>query len=166
MKKNKKFWDKVFLAISIFWVICVEIFCLLLLEPNYMQFIVSIGAFFIPFISTTAIIFWLLYIFIFKFPVIKDVKNKLADVYKKGNIEKEHFDKIAEGLDIAIKNQTTIEHIEELEELKQKQEIIEQKQINKTAELQSTLEIVKEIEKVKTEQSNFKEQVKNNINSF
>lgn len=127
MRRSKKFWDRIFLGFFVFWLFIIEIMCLLLLEPNYMVFITTIGIFFIPLISSIGVILGLLYTFIFKFPTIKDVKNRLADVYKRGNIIKEDFDKIAEGLEIALKRQDDYEHTEELKELEKKREIVSEK---------------------------------------
>lgn len=122
-RKNKKFWDYIFLTILVLWLILIEILCIALLEPNYLHFITTIGVFFIPLMSSLGCIIGLLYIFVFKFPTIKDLKNKLAEVYKRDNIHKADFDIIADGLNKAEERQKGIEHKEKIEEIQNKKEI-------------------------------------------
>lgn len=126
-RKNKKFWDYVFLTICVLWAVLIEVLCIALLEPNYLKFITTIGVFFIPLMSSLGCILVLLYIFVFKFPTIKDLKNKLAEVYKRDNIHKEDFDIIAEGLNNAQKRQMGIEKEEKIQEIRDKKEIQEEK---------------------------------------
>lgn len=133
MRKNKKLWDRIFLGFLIFWLIAIEVLTLAMLDPVYLGFITSIGVFFLPLITSIGIIIGLIYFFIMKFPVIQDVKNKLADVYKKGNIQKEHFDKIALGIDEAMNIQKKVEFEEEKEKINEK---IELKEIKEDAKLE------------------------------
>lgn len=126
-RKNKKFWDYVFLTICVLWAVLIEVLCIALLEPNYLKFITTIGVFFVPLMSSLGCILVLLYIFVFKFPTIKDLKNKLAEVYKRDNIHKEDFDIIAEGLNNAQKRQMGIEKEEKIQEIRDKKEIQEEK---------------------------------------
>lgn len=122
-RKNKKFWDYFFLGFMVFWLVLIEVLCIALLEPNYLHFITTIGVFFIPLMSSLGCIIMMLYIFVFKFPTIKDLKNKLAEVYKRDNIHKEDFDIIADGLSKAEQRQKGIEHKEKIEEIQNKKEI-------------------------------------------
>lgn len=126
-RKNKKFWDYIFLTIVVLWAILIEILCIALLEPNYLHFITTIGVFFIPLMSSIGCILVLLYMFVFKFPTIKDLKNKLAEVYKRDNIHKEDFDIIAQGLNNAEKRQKGIEKEEKIQEIRDKKDIQEEK---------------------------------------
>lgn len=126
-RKNKKFWDYVFLSICVVWAVLIEVLCIALLEPHYLEFITTIGVFFIPLMSSIECILVLLYLFVFKFPTIKDLKNKLAEVYKRDNIHKEDFDIIAEGLDNAQKRQLGIEKEEKIQEIRDKKEIQQEK---------------------------------------
>lgn len=142
MKNNKKLIEYIFLGFLVFWILAIETLTVLIVEPSYLKFITNQGVFFLPLLATLGLLFITLYIFVFKYPVIKDVKNKLADVYKKGNIDKADFDKIADGIDTAIKNQSKIEFENKVEELKEINEIKQIKVEQKLKEAEIKKEIV------------------------
>ena len=168
MKKNKKLMDKIWLGFCISWIIIVETLCMLLLEPHYRLFIAGTGAFFIPLISSLGIIFWLLYMFVFKFPTIQELKAKLADVFKRGNIQKEDFDKLAVAINDAMETQTKVEIEEEVKVLEEKREIAKKELELKQIETQTILDIaqsVKEIKQVEEQQKVMKNDIKSKVQS-
>lgn len=143
--KKKTIWDRIFLGITVFWVLLLQVMCMLLLEPHYREFITTIGAFFIPLLTAIGIILALLYVFIFKFPTLRDVKNKLADVYKKDNISKDDFDKLAVVLEQSINNQDKVDELKEIEHFEKIKEIEIKKQEIKQIQNETAIAVVKEL---------------------
>ena len=164
MKRNKRLMDKIWLGFCISWVVIVEVLCMMLLQEDYRKFIANTGAFFIPLISSLGIIFWLLYIFVFKFPTIQELKAKLADVFKRGNIQKEDFDKIAIAINDAMETQTKVEIEEEVKVLEEKKEIAKKELELKQIETQTILDIAQNIKDMKVEE-NVQKVIKNDIKS-
>lgn len=166
MRKSRKILDRCCLGFVVFWVVIVQALCMLLLEPHYREFISSIGAFFIPLMSSLGIIFGLLYVFVFKYPTIQELRAKLADVFKKGNIQKDDFDKIAVCITDALENQTEVEYKEEVKILEEKKEIKEKKVELKQIENSIIMDVAKDVQMQKEIANGFKDKVKNSMETY
>lgn len=147
MKNNKRFWDKFFLVFFILMGCATQTFCILLIDHTFLQFITTIGVFFIPFCSSLTCIIGLIWFFVFRFPELKDTKAHLSHVYKKGNVDTQDFNKIGIEIDNGIKNQREIEYQEQVQKIDQKQKLFFQKRKKNKWKNREILEIYETIEK-------------------
>lgn len=149
---KRKIIEYIFLSFLCFWITAIEVLTVLIVEPKYLNFIVNQGVFFLPLLASLGIIFLLLYIFVFKFPTIQDIKNKANDVEKNNNIKTEYYNQISDILKKAQNEQNKIEHQEKIEILENKIEIKQLKNEAKIEELKVKTEIASTINNAIIEQ--------------